>query len=61
MPPVTEWSPPIATVGVPAFAARAKKSVIRSMQRSLSFASGNGTSPRSWIRHASHGEKPKAA
>ncbi len=46
------------TAGVAGIGDRAKNSVIRSMHCSLSIASGNGTSPRSWIRAADHGSRP---
>ena len=58
MPPVTEWSPPIATARVPASAMAANAVAMRAMLASLSFASGSATSPRSWMTQASQGEKP---
>ena len=42
MPPVIEWSPPMATARVPASAMPANAVAMRSMQASLSLASGSG-------------------
>ena len=57
MGPVTEWSPPIETGLVFVASRREKKASMSLTQASLFMASGNGTSPRSWMRTASNGAK----